>query len=195
MMNVHAPSVALLLCAALRIRPVLKNTAVAHTATMDHDELIGEVQNRLELPSHGDAHKATRAVLTTLGERLQRGEATDLAAPLPDEIGRYLTEEPDQHEERFSFDTFIDRVAERADVDRSDATYYAQELMNIIHDAVPAGEIDDIRANLPEEYGDLFDLVGTDTRPTEQREQTDERRREPAESDEPGLLGRLLGYG
>lgn len=178
---------------ALRIQPGLKNTGIPAFDTMDHDTFIGEVQNRLELASQGDAHTATRAVLTTLGERLQRGEATDLAAPLPDEIGAYLTAEPDRYGENFSFEQFLDRVADRADVDRSNAMYYAQELMNIVHKTIPRGELDDVRANLPAEYNELFDLVGTDTRPVEQREQSDQQRSDNSRNR--SLLGRLLGYG
>lgn len=166
---------------------------------MDHDTFIGEVQNRLELSSRGEATTASRAVLSTLSERLQKGEATDLAAPLPDEVGRFLTEEPEEHGEQFPFDVFVDRVAGRAGVEDSKAVYYAQEIMNILHDAVPQGEIDDIRANLPDDYAELFALVGTDTRPKEHREETGQqerrRRRDTGESDEPGLIGRLLGHG
>ncbi len=153
---------------------------------MDHDTFIGKVQNRLELSSHGDAHKATRAVLSTLGERLQHGEATDLAAPLPDEIGRYLADIPETHGDQFSYDTFIARIADRGDIDEPDAAYHAQELMNILHEAVPPGELDDVRANLPDDYADLFALIGAETRPAEQQDR-------PDESEDTGLIGRLLG--
>lgn len=159
---------------------------------MDHDEFIGEVQNRLEQASHGEALRSTRAVLTTLGERLQHDEAADLAAPLPPEFGRFLTEEPETHGQSFSLDDFFDRVAEIEGVERHDAAYHAQELMNILNDAVPSGEIDDIQANLPEEYAPLFDLVGVDTRPQEQREQTQGQTRKAEDEDE-GFLGRLTG--
>jgi uncharacterized protein (DUF2267 family) len=56
---------------------------------MRHDEFIGEVQHRVKLPSRGDAERATRATLETLGERL--GAPDNHAAQLPPEIGRHLT--------------------------------------------------------------------------------------------------------
>jgi uncharacterized protein (DUF2267 family) len=37
---------------------------------MQHDEFIGQVQNRAKLPSRGEAEGATRATLETLGERI-----------------------------------------------------------------------------------------------------------------------------
>jgi len=44
-------------------------------------KFIGQVQHRLEYGQFGHAVRTTRAVLTTLGERIQEGEATDLASP------------------------------------------------------------------------------------------------------------------
>ena len=56
---------------------------------MTHDEFIGHVQHRARLASRGQAERATRVVLETLGERLAGGEPFDLAAQLPPEIGRH----------------------------------------------------------------------------------------------------------
>lgn len=50
---------------------------------MQHDVFIGQVQQRAKLPSRGDAERATRAALETLGERIPSGFATNLAAQLP----------------------------------------------------------------------------------------------------------------
>ena len=66
---------------------------------MKFTEFVGQVQHRLELPGEGEAVRATRAVLQTLGERLQAGQATDLAGPLPMEIDYYL--ESADHGQRF----------------------------------------------------------------------------------------------
>ncbi|MFB6122610.1 MAG: DUF2267 domain-containing protein [Haloferacaceae archaeon] len=82
---------------------------------MKYSDFIGEVQHRLELDSQGAAVRATRAVLTTLGERLGEGEADDLASPLPREIGRFLREA--ESGQRFSYQGFVERVADRAGVE------------------------------------------------------------------------------
>jgi len=66
---------------------------------MNYKKFIGQVQHRLEYGQFGHAVRTTQAVLTTLGERIQEGEATDLASPLPMEIDRYLTEA--EHGQRF----------------------------------------------------------------------------------------------
>jgi uncharacterized protein (DUF2267 family) len=124
---------------------------------MKFNEFVGQVQHRLEIGTQGEAVRATRAVLTTLGERLQEGEATDLAGPLPMEIDYYL--EAADHGQRFDYDEFVDRVAERANADRADAVYHAKVVVGLVSELVPAGEIEQVRAQLPHDFDDLFQFV------------------------------------
>lgn len=124
---------------------------------MNFNEFIGDVQNRLELSGPGEAVRATRATLTTLGERLHEGEATDLASPLPMEIDRFLTDA--ESGQRFDYDEFLDRVSERGAVDRSEANYQAQEVVVVVADVVPAGNIEKARSGLPDDFDALFELL------------------------------------
>ncbi|MFC4451541.1 DUF2267 domain-containing protein [Halorussus aquaticus] len=124
---------------------------------MKYDDFMGQVQNRLELPDTGRAVRATRAVLQTLGERLQGGEATDLAGPLPMEVDYHL--ESAESGQRFDYDEFVGRVADRAEVERSDAVYYGKVVVGLVSELVPASEIEQVRAQLPADYDDLFALV------------------------------------
>ncbi|MCU4925759.1 DUF2267 domain-containing protein [Halobacteria archaeon AArc-dxtr1] len=128
---------------------------------MNYKEFIGQVQHRLEFAQFGQAVRATRAVLTTLGERLQEGEATDLASPLPMEIDRYLIEA--EHGQRFDYQEFLDRVADRANVDRPDANYHAQQIVAIVADVVPPGNIEKADNQLPEDFDPLFGLIDEQT--------------------------------
>ena len=79
---------------------------------MNYDEFTGQVQHRLALPGTGEAVRAIRATLTTLGRRVQEGEARDLAGSLPMEIGWYPVGPIDEHGERFDWREFVARVAE-----------------------------------------------------------------------------------
>ncbi|MFB6196179.1 MAG: DUF2267 domain-containing protein [Haloplanus sp.] len=130
---------------------------------MKYDAFLGEVQHRLELATEGEAAKATRVVLTTLGERLGEGEASDIASQLPMEIDRYLTE-PDGGQQ-FSYQEFIGRVADRADIEEADANYYAQALVALLDDCVQEGELQQARAQLPDDYDSLFELVEAEATP------------------------------
>lgn len=124
---------------------------------MQYNEFIGQVQHRLELGQFGAAVRATRAVLTTLGERLHEGEATDLASPLPMEIDRYLAEA--DHGQRFDYQEFLERVADRGGVDQADANYHAQQVIAVVAEIVPPGNIEKARNGLPDDFDALFEAA------------------------------------
>lgn len=128
---------------------------------MQHDEFIGYVQDRADLDSRGAAEEATRAVLTTLAERLGGGEPSDLAAQLPPEIGAHLRETEaaqDGGGERFDVDEFIQRVMERSStrIDGPGARHRIHGVLSVIRDAVSPGEFDDLSGQLPEGYLEAF---------------------------------------
>ncbi|WP_218836444.1 DUF2267 domain-containing protein [Halorarum salinum] len=82
----------------------------------------------MELAEGGRAVRAARATLSTLGERTTEGAADDLASPLPMEVDRFLGEAG----QRFGFDEIADRVAEREEVERSDAVYHAKVVLALV---------------------------------------------------------------
>lgn len=129
---------------------------------MDFDEFLGQVQNRAQLDSTGEALQVTRITLSTLAERVQPGEATDLAAQLPQEIDRFLTETGEV--ESFDFDGFVDRIVSRGDYEddeRADAVFHAQVVLDVVSEAASAGELDDLRGQLPGDEGwdELFEVA------------------------------------
>lgn len=132
---------------------------------MKHDEFVGRVQHRAELPTRGRAIRVTRAVLTTLGERLQPGEASDLAAELPLEIDWFIHDADSG--QIFDYQHFIQRVAERANAEYADANYYAQVVVDVVSETTSENELDDVKDQLPEDYDDLFELIGEDYYPEE----------------------------
>lgn len=122
---------------------------------MEHDAFIGHVVDRAQLSSRGDALTATRATLETLAERIPQGEATDLASQLPKEIGMFLQQDVDKTE-RFDSDTFIERVAKRANIDVPAATFQVRAVFDVMADATSEGQLEDVRQALPEDYQRLF---------------------------------------
>ena len=135
---------------------------------MNYSEFVGQVQNRLELPGEGEAVRATRAVLSTLGQRIMAGEADDFASSLPMEI-EYYPRHVD-HGERFDYDEFLDRVAEIARVDRSDALYHSQVVIGLAAEVLPGSEINQVRGQLPDEFDRLFEIVDRERAEEEQAE-------------------------
>ncbi|MFB6158362.1 MAG: DUF2267 domain-containing protein [Candidatus Nanohalobium sp.] len=124
---------------------------------MKYDDLVGRVMNELELGKRAEGVRAIRATLTPLSERLQEGEATDLAGSLPMEIDYYVLSA--EHGQKFGFNEFIDRAAEIENCDRSDALWHVKNIFKVLADAVPQGEIEDIQGSLPEEYSPLFEQL------------------------------------
>ena len=122
---------------------------------MKYDAFIGEVENRARLPSRGDAVRAVQATLETLAERIRAGEASDLAAQLPPEIGTYLRGA--ETTERFDVDEFFLRVAAKETADLPDAVHHARAVMDVLQEAVTTGEMEDVKAQLPDNYKPLFE--------------------------------------
>lgn len=125
---------------------------------MTYDEFVGQVQHRARLASTGDAVHIIHATLLTLGERLYGDEADNLASQLPLEIGAYLREA--QLRDNLSLKMFYMRVALREGAEIRDAVYHAKSVISVIIDAVSPGELADARAQLPDEYKELFHWEG-----------------------------------
>ncbi len=123
---------------------------------MEFDRFIGLVQNRARLGDFEDAVAATRATLQVLGTRLAGGQPGNLAAQLPPEIGRYLTE-GEGTQESFSLDEFFQRVSEAEGADLPDSVFHSRVVVDVVREAVGDDTLQKAREQLPEEWSGLFD--------------------------------------
>jgi uncharacterized protein (DUF2267 family) len=129
---------------------------------MNFDEFTGEVQHRLELPGTGEAVRAIRATLMTLGERIPADNAEDLAASLPMEVKWYMTGAVHEHGQRFDWQEFVARVSDVEGADPPDAAHHARVVMDVVHSQVPASDFQQLRDSLPEgdeDWAKLFEVV------------------------------------
>jgi uncharacterized protein (DUF2267 family) len=127
---------------------------------MNHDEFIGQVQQRARLASRGEAESATRATLETLAERMAGGAAENLAAQLPREIGEHLRRRAAMGAssgEQFGLDDFFARVTEREGVDQPDAVFHARAVLEVLEEATTGGLMAKIREQFPNEFDRMFD--------------------------------------
>ena len=122
---------------------------------MKTDEFVAEVQQRAGLTQEG-AYNAISATLATLSERLAGGEAKNLASQLPYEIGVFLMQPMAGAGEPFGLDEFFWRVSQRAGIDLQEATLEARVVIGVLCEAVTMGEIENVRAQLPEDIRQLF---------------------------------------
>ena len=127
---------------------------------MKYNEFVGQVQNRARLTSRDDAVRAIHATLDTLADRLMAGESADLSAHIPPEIAYYLRPQPWRVPEHLSLSEFYGKIAERERVDRSSAVYHARVVIGVLSEAVPPGEMEHVRSQLPQEFDPLFEPAG-----------------------------------
>lgn len=122
---------------------------------MRHDQFIGQVQARARLSSRGEAERATRSVLETLGERIPEGLADNLAAQLPTEVGEHLrrTEVYGGYGtgERFDRDEFVTRVSGRSGFEAPQAAFATRAVCEVVDEATQGGLMTKVREALPED--------------------------------------------
>ena len=73
------------------------------------------------------------------------------------EIDRFLREADSG--QRFSFEEYLDRVGEIEGVDDRTALHHAQRIIALVSEVVPAGELRQVRAQLPPDFDELFGRV------------------------------------
>jgi uncharacterized protein (DUF2267 family) len=133
---------------------------------MDHDHFIGLVQNRARLASRGEAEKACRAALETLGERVPEGLADNLAAQLPEEIGEHLRRTEvfggAGTGERFSRHDFIERIAGRGHFNEAQAAFMARAVFEVVDEATQGSVMDKVCDSLPADVRSLVLAGSTD---------------------------------
>ncbi|MET7804656.1 DUF2267 domain-containing protein [Micromonospora chersina] len=122
---------------------------------MDQDEFIGAVAKRCGMSSE-QATAVTRATLTTLAERIDGGEARDLADRLPEALRAYAFGGSETGE-RFGLDVFVERVSGRADIDVDRAKDGVTAVFDVLRDAVDPAGYADVVTQLPAEYGEVAD--------------------------------------
>jgi uncharacterized protein (DUF2267 family) len=122
---------------------------------MDQETFEKTVSSRAGMP-RDRARVLIRATLQTLGERLTRGEAGDLASQLPKDMKEWLnTSVPEA--DRFGLEEFVRRVSERARIPPEDARAAVRAVFTTLRDAVTAGEFNDVMSQLPGEFSQLVE--------------------------------------
>ncbi|MGW4026284.1 DUF2267 domain-containing protein [Streptomyces sp. NPDC005009] len=121
---------------------------------MQHDEFIGKVQALTQLPDRGTSERATRAVLSTLAERLPSGLAGHVAAQLPPTLAAPMRQTTSG--ERFDLTTFAGRIAGRAETDEDAAVREAAAVLEVLDAALTPELTEKLVAALPRDIGGLL---------------------------------------
>jgi len=128
---------------------------------MQYQEFIDHVQQRAQLGNPEDAERLTQTVLGVLGERLYRTVCDNLASQLPKGMKGFLfSSQPRENTwhdvQQFSLEEFYNRVSARMNSGYPTAVRQSQTVMGVIQETVSSGVIDNVRAELPDEFDELF---------------------------------------
>jgi uncharacterized protein (DUF2267 family) len=135
-----------------------KVTALARSVQKTNEWLADLAE---ELGSDEDtAWRVLRGYLQVLRDRLTVDEAAQLAAQLPAVLRGVFYEgfDPGHQPERIrDRDTFLTRLAERAQLDDNDqAAEAAAAVTRVLGRRISAGELDDVLSQLPQEIRDVL---------------------------------------
>jgi uncharacterized protein (DUF2267 family) len=135
-----------------------KVTALARSVQKTNEWLADLAE---ELGSDEDtAWRVLRGYLQVLRDRLTVDEAAQLAAQLPAVLRGVFYEgfDPGHQPERIrDRDTFLTRLAERAQLDDNDqAAEAAAAVTRVLGRRISAGEVDDVLSQLPREIRDVL---------------------------------------
>jgi uncharacterized protein (DUF2267 family) len=122
---------------------------------MQFDDFIRAVQERAGLDTREDSVIITRAVLETLGERLDRKVRNGIEAQLPNELKDFLLAR-EGSTDRYDLAEFYSRVGARADLKYQNATERTWQVLTVLRQAISGGELQDLSESLPGEYAELF---------------------------------------
>lgn len=111
-----------------------------------------------ETGAEGDEEvtETIRATLDLLGERISREEAKNLAGGLPDEAETWVIDWDTHSERAFGVGEFVERLADRLDVESEEAHHRAQVVLGHLADEVGRMETAALTNQLPDEYQTFF---------------------------------------
>ena len=140
--------------------PLKSMTATAITQTTDKtNRWLNELADELNWDEPDMTFKALRAVLQQLRDRLPVNESAQLASQLPMLIRGAYYENWDPVEGRASVDaeTFVNRVATAFPNDLTiDPREVTVAVFRVLASHVTPGEIEDVRACLPNDFQELW---------------------------------------
>ncbi|MDG4766314.1 DUF2267 domain-containing protein [Solwaraspora sp. WMMD406] len=126
---------------------------------MRYDEFLAKVRDRGEYADRDEAESATQTVLSVLGQRLDRGEARDLAAQLPQPAAAALLDQ-DGPAIPYAVHEFLAQIAEPSGATEQTAQWDAGAVLSTVAEAVSGGELNDVLTQLPSGYAELFGRAG-----------------------------------
>jgi uncharacterized protein (DUF2267 family) len=126
---------------------------------VEYDQFIDRVAE-LAGVSREHAEMLSHATLTVLADRISGGQALDLAAMLPEELGEHLRKPPSKTPKNYSFDEFVVRVHDRAHVPLDEIRPGIRAVLLTLRETAGEKEFRDTLAQLPGQFRALLQEEG-----------------------------------
>ncbi|HEY8551800.1 MAG TPA: DUF2267 domain-containing protein, partial [Vicinamibacterales bacterium] len=117
---------------------------------------LNEVRTEAGLESIERAEKAALLVLSALLRRVTPDEAMDLMAQLPMKIAAKLRDLPPGPDKSITLQTILDDLTDELGVSAAEAEGIVSAVARTLDENVSAGQMDDIRSQLPAELRHAF---------------------------------------
>lgn len=121
---------------------------------MPYEEFLATVRERGGYEAD-EAQTVTRAVVTTLGDRLTTESAEHLADQLPHALAELL-EDAGGSAQKWGAREFVAHVSEVTGDDEDTAEDHTRIVFSALADQVSGGELNKVLSRLPSGYADLF---------------------------------------
>lgn len=119
--------------------------------------VVDQVRRRAGLERDEEAERVVRATMHKLGARISSGQARDLAAVLPPELGEELTNHGTRQATSVDKHELIDQIsAEIHSVDAETVEEHVAVVLHTVRQWAPDTELDDTLAQLPPQLAALF---------------------------------------
>jgi uncharacterized protein (DUF2267 family) len=123
-----------------------------------YNRLLNRVRDAAELDTPELADTAFEVVLSSLVRRLTPGEAKDLAAQLPSLLAPVIAAQPPGPDKSVTRETIEADLVRRLDLDPGRAGRILTAIGSVIVDSVSAGQMDDVRRQLPQDLRAVFSV-------------------------------------
>jgi len=117
----------------------------------DVDEFLRRVAEREGGVGIAQAQRDARSVFGMLGRLVPAEEIDDMAAELPQNFAPLVAEAQHRFHDVMSSETFVDKVAERAALERRQAERAVSAVLETLAERISGGEVEDLIADLPAE--------------------------------------------
>ncbi|MGM3304894.1 DUF2267 domain-containing protein [Anabaena sp. WFMT] len=128
---------------------------------MEYTEFITHVQSLAQSNSREEAERATHATLGTIKELIPNYEAQEIAAQLPEELGKSLSGRETEPTQSFHLQEFIERASQKENIEPTTAAIHVRAVFAVLQNAITPDKFRKFHTYFSHDYEELFAASST----------------------------------